>query len=936
MVEARNGIESRYIVNQQSKVEELFHAALEQPAEKRAEFLRKECAENDQLRGEVEALLNHVSSNDSFLEGSPLSSSTNKSPVLTPGQRLGHFEILEFIGRGGMGEVYKARDTRLDRIVAIKRSNERFIARVDREARAIAALNHPHICHLYDVGPDHLVMEFIDGRPLTGPLPLDQALKYAQQICDALDAAHSKDIVHRDLKPANIAVTKSGIKVLDFGLAKKMRTAAAADDTVTQATTAGVIVGTLQYMSPEQLQGKPIDARSDIFAFGLVVYEMLTGRRAFGGESTAAVIGSILHTEPAEDPRVPESVARILRLCLAKNQEDRWQSARDLKHALEWAALPSEGTARPEHTSSARWWKTAAVAGAALAIVFAALWFLSRNPAQAERTPYRVTIVTPRLDASDGGRIAVSPDGRRIAFITIDDSEKRHLTIRGLDSDVSQSVAGVDDIVNYPFWSPDGKAIGYMAANSYKTVDLATGEVTRLASTASITRGASWGPGRQILFTRGGTLFGAIYRIAESGGEPEQITNPPDHSDVYPQFLPDGKRFLFSAFSGQTGKMDLRVGTLGSRETRSLGTIAGNVVVAAPDVLLFRRVETLYAQRINPKTLDFVGAARPLVENVRYYSVNGFGTFSGSRNGVLAFRRGGNTKNHLRWFDRTGKPLAEIGSADSNWTFALSPDQSRIAVSRSNPETGTNDIWSGDVTRGPISRTTRGGLDSHAPVWSSDGRRLAFLSIRDRHQILSVQESGGASAPRILFKRPVEGRGIAQSDWSPDGRFVVLGGTRGGMLLVDTAAGNEVKPLLPNDSFTNHMPQFSPDGRWLAYASDETGRFEVYVRPFPGVNDGKWQISSGGGTQPRWRADGREMFYIDLDRRITSVPVRSQGTDFEAGQPQPLFVADVPFSLLVRHQFAVSRDGQRILANVLAEEDTRSIELLIHWDALLK
>jgi Tol biopolymer transport system component len=655
---------------------------------------------------------------------------------------------------------------------------------------------------------------------------------------------------------------------------------------------------------------------------------MLAGRRPFPGDSAAAVIGAILHTEPAPVD-VPRPVSRIYLTCLAKDAEDRWQSARDLQRELQWVALPKAEEMTPARVST-RKWKTAAAACVALVLAGALLWLGMSKREQA----YHVMIRTPQLDVSDGPRIAVSPDGRRIAMITVGDAGAKHLMIRALDSDIALAVAGADDVQNYPFWSPDGNSIGYFSKDSLNKVDVTTGKVTRLADTGPITRGGCWANG-QILFTPG--TKGAIYRIAESGGEPEQVTFPERGQHAYPQFLPDGKRFLFTATTSRN--QQLSVGTLGRRETRSLGAITGNVAVASAGLFVFRRVETLVAQRVDPGTLAFLGPPSSLIEDVRYVPINGFGAFAVSNNGVLAFLRGGGSKTLLTWFDRQGKPLSQIGAPGAYWSLGLSPDESKIAVSRYDHEQNS-DIWVGDMSRGPGSRLI---LDTHMsthPVWSPDAQHLSFASFRDGHSVLLTRDASGVQQVQVLGE--VAER-IGPLDWSRDGRFLAFtalperrASGRGEIRALRMDDTKSPIPLLSDPKSSSIMPQFSPDGRWLAYASNETGIFEVYVRPFPALNREKWPVSSGGGVQPRWRADGREIFYLDLKNHVVSVPVAPQAGGLQFGRGKQLFVANVPYSSLTRFEYVVSRDGQRILANVLAEEDNQRVDLFIHWDAVLR
>ena len=603
------------------------------------------------------------------------------------------------------------------------------------------------------------------------------------------------------------------------------------------------------------------------------------------------------------------------------------------------AALAKAATPGQPGKSFFSWWKILGVASAVIALALLGLFFRHSGPPP-DTALYHVTIPTPKLDLSDGGRMALSRDGRRLAFITVDESGARHLTIRSLDSDVVQTVASATDARNYPFWSPDGQSVGYFTSNSLNTVNLSGGQVRKLASTHPITRGASWGTDGQILFT---CLSGpintpcTIYAVPEFGGEPKSVTFlPTSEVPVYPVFLPDGKRFLFSVDRGVTGSEELRLGVLGRHETRLLGTIAGNVAVAAPGVLVFRRGEKLYAQRIDEKTATFRGEPVRLVDDIRYHSINGFGSFSVSETGLLAFRRGGNTKMCLRWFDRSGKLLAEIGPAGPYWSFDLSRDATRIAVSRDDETLGTGQIWIGETDRGPATRLTGSSEPETLPAWSPDGQRLCYVASRNGRSLLLVRAANGPHQERVLLD--TKGR-LRDPTWTPDGHSLavvedLLDSAR--ILLLPVEGTSRAIPLISSETFIQRMPQFSPDGHWMAYVSTETGGPEVYVRPFPDVNFGKWAVSTGGGLQPRWRAYGQELFYVDLANRIVAVPVMAGEKTFHVGRPTRLFAANLPWSPFGRYLYAVTPDGRRILAGVQAEEEDHGIEMLIHWDTLLR
>ncbi|HEY3455670.1 MAG TPA: protein kinase [Bryobacteraceae bacterium] len=657
-----------------------------------------------------------------------------EEPADLIGRTVCHYRVLELLGSGGMGVVYRAEYLRLGRAVALKFLSEELAAdptavdRFEREARTASALSHPNICSIFGVevyqDRPFIVMELVEGENLAarlrkGPLPLDKVLTLAVPIADALAAAHAKGVIHRDLKPDNVMVTKSSIKLLDFGIARILEPGKASSEQ-RELTQAGVVPGTLHFASPEQLEGKPADARSDIFAFGLLLYQMLTGRRAFDGDSPAAVIGAILHAQPALDG-IPEPLRRIVSACLAKDPDARWQSARDLKLQLEWAAASDVATdASPRKHVSRR---MLLAVGACVLLILSLIGLFFRLRPRPEGPLYHVMISTPRLDVSSGSRIALSRDGRRIAFITVDESGARHLAVRSLDSDVVQTIASATDARNDPFWSPDGRSIGYFTTDSLKTVDLASGQVRTLARTAPTPLGGSWGANNQVLFVALGVPkpLATIHAVSAFGGEPKQVTFPRgNEGHMYPHFLSDGKRFLFSVSTGVSGQMELRLGSMDSSETRSLGTIAGNAVPAGPGVLLFRRAEALFAQRVNSRSLSFVGDPVPLMDRIRYYAINGLGAFSASETGVLVFRRGGNTQTHLRWFDRAGKPLGDIGPPGPYWSFDLSRDETKLAATKDDPVLGIGQIWTGDADRAALTRlTANSDFEPHA-AWSPD------------------------------------------------------------------------------------------------------------------------------------------------------------------------------------------------------------------------
>jgi len=852
---------------------------------------------------------------------------------LTPGARLGPYEILARIGAGGMGEVWKARDTRLDRMVAIKKSAAQFSERFEREAHAVAALNHPHICTLYDVGPDYLVMEYIEGKPLQGPLPLEEALRLARQIADALDAAHRQGIVHRDLKPGNILVTKSGIKLLDFGLAKTQPVAApgeAAQTLTTPLTGQGAILGTPQYMAPEQVEGKPADARTDIFAFGCVLYEMITGRRAFQGKSPASVIAAILAAEPPPltslEPQAPPALERVVKTCLAKDPEERWQSAREVKHALEWVSEAVLAPAVPKKMLARTGWILAAVF--LLATLLTAVLALRREPPPAR--PVRFTFLPPEkatVQPPDGP--VVSPDGERLAFVAADADGRRMLWVRALNSAHLQLVPGTEGAA-LPFWSPDSRSIGFATAGHLKRVDLAGGLPQTLCAAGALAWG-SWNREGVIVF--GGTGH-PIQRVPAQGGEPRPVTRldaaPGGNSHLGPYFLPDQRRFLYWA------NRTLRVGSLDGGLQATLPVETAPYPYAPPGYLLFPRDGNILAQRFDPGRLQLTGEPVLLAEQVAEWGASGYFPFSVSENGVLAWLTGAAANlTELVWFDAAGRRLETVGEPADHSNPALSPDEKRLAVGIRDPATRKRDIWVFDLARGFRMRFTFDPADDFNPTWSPDGSQIAWSSDRKGVRNLYVKPSSGAGEDQLLLE---SGADKSAYHWSADGRFLFFSQvdpkTGSDIYALPMTPGTERKPLpVIRGQFIQDMARLSPDGKFLAYRSNESGRNELYVQSFPPVG-GKWQVSTSGGVEPWWRQDGRELFYLS-GGKLMAVPVKTEGAQFEAGLPRVLFEVRLP--ALLRNRYVVSSGGQRFLVNALVEQAQQGrITVLVNWPAALQ
>jgi serine/threonine protein kinase len=744
---------------------------------------------------------------------------------MTPGTRLGPYEILSRIGAGGMGQVWKARDTRLDRIVAVKTSAEKFSERFETEARAVAALNHPHICTLHDVGPNYLVMEYVEGQEIKGPMPLDQTLTYAIQLASALEAAHRKGITHRDLKPANILVTKAGIKVLDFGLAKieQAKAAVAADEALTRAalTQEGSIIGTLQYMAPEQLQGKAIDTRADIFSFGCVLYEMLTGKLAFDGANSASVIAVILERPaPSVGNVAPAALDRLLKRCLAKNPDDRWQSAGDLRFELEWIA--SDGTeVRGQAKARPTWWIGVAAVATLIAAGLAYVHFREKPP---ETPVVRSEISLPEKTFLTPTSPAISPDGRKLVFSAQSADGKTRLWLRSLDSLSAQPLAGTDD-GQEPFWSPDSKSIGFSASNKLMRVDAAGGPVVTLAEAAGA-RGGTWNADGVIVFTT--NPVGLLHRVSASGGTVAPATKlgrTTEDSDRWPWFLHDGKHFLFQGSASGVGHGSIHIGSLDSPDIQTLME-ADSGAAYAQGHLLFLRGSTLMAQQFDANTLKLSGEAAPVVEQVQ--SSIQFAAFSVSIGGELVYAGGAGASRQLTWFDRTGKRIGSLGDPAEMTRPFFSPDRKSLTVSIPDSSSRNSDIWIYDMARGLRTRFTFDPAAELNGVWSPDGGTIVFDSSRKGPSDLYRKKSNGAGSDEILY---ADGRRKIPTNWSADGKFLLY------FTPDDPKTGYDIwvlpdplgqlgtsKPYaFLSTQFNEVYGQFSPNGKWVAYQSDEIG-----------------------------------------------------------------------------------------------------------------
>ena len=882
--------------------------------------------------------------------------------TLTAGSRLGPYEILSAIGAGGMGEVYRARDTRLERTVAVKVLPEHLTSdadlrqRFEREAKTISQLSHPHICALYDVGRDgdrdYLVMEYLEGETLAarldkGALPAEQLLRYGIEIADALDKAHRQGIVHRDLKPGNVMLTKSGVKLLDFGLAKFQ--AAARDQALsgvsvlaTEAqksqplTERGTVLGTFQYMAPEQLEGGQADARSDIFAFGAVLYEMATGRKAFSGKSPASLAGSILRDDPTSvteiAPMMPPAINRVIKTCLAKDPEDRFQTAHDVKLQLQWVAeggsqagVPAPVAARRKSRERLAWGVAAAALLAAAALGFG---FVRRAPARPRAVRFEVA-APDGVIAIDAPR--VSPDGRYLAFSATDSEGKTRIWVRPLNALAPQPLAGTEG-TGRPFWSPDSRFLGFIAEGKLKKIEVAGGPAQKICDAPTGADG-SWSSQGIILFD--GTGKDPIYRVSAAGGTPTVAVKTETAGDSgqvgWPEFLPDGRHFLFMAIGAKREDSAYRVGSIDSADSKPFAPAQTLVTYSPPGYLLFVRDKTLVAQRFDPKALRTRGEPIPLAEHIGTDSV-GLATFSVSRDGTLAYRTG-EAGARLLWVDPTGKELEALGDRGEYSNPALSRTGDRLVFELSDPRSGKTDIWIRDLARGVNSRFTFGEGNNGTPIWSPDGATVVFRSDRNGANDLFEKPASGQGEEKLLLKSDEQ---KFPTDWSGDGRYIAFASqnqkTGWNSFALPTFGDKKPIPIVVG-AFAELMPKFSPDGRFVAYQSNESGRVEIYVRSFP-VASGKWQVSSSGGSDPAWSADGKRIFYRAADQKLMAVEVEA-GETFKGGIPQALFPARVQPGIS-RNKYVVSGNGQRfLLVAPLGREALTPTTVVLNWSAEL-
>ena len=879
--------------------------------------------------------------------------------TLSAGSRLGPYEILSPLGAGGMGEVYKARDTRLERTVAVKvlpshlsassESRQRF----EREAKTISQLSHPHICALHDVGregeTEYLVMEYLEGETLLerlakAALPLEQTLRYGQEIADALDKAHRQGIVHRDLKPANVMLTKSGVKLLDFGLAKAMAAPAAKGSltslpTQQGLTQEGTILGTFQYMAPEQLEGKEADARTDVFALGAVLYEMVTGRKAFTGASQASLISSIMTSDPPSlstvQPMSPPALDRVVKICLAKDPEDRWQSAHDVASEVKWiaeggsqAGVPAPVASRRRLRDRAVWALAGVLAGGLVAALVVSAWM--RGAASERRPGAHLSVMLPAAEQvvlQPNHLIALSPDGTRLVYVG-NSGAGPQLYVRPLDRFTATPIPGTENAAN-PFFSPDGQWVGFFAGAKLKKVSLGGGPPVVLADSNSAL-GGSWGPDDTILFTTDFTS--GIWKISAKGGEPQRLTAPDparkERAQMWPWLLPGGRSALFTIWTGRSwDEARIAVVDLATGKHRILLEGGTDARYAPTGHLVYERSGSLLAVPFDVKRLEVKGSPVTVLADVLSGETNGESHFDFSEGGSLAYLPGGlrAVNRSLVWVDRHG---AAVPLTETQRPFAgpaLSPDGRRLAVT---VEGATFDVWVYDLERGTLTRQSFGGDDSEA-IWSRDGKRIAWASSRGgRPNVYWRAADGSGPEERLTTSDHPQ----YPASFSPDGKalaFVDIDPSTGNDLFILPLEGDRKPAAFLKTPFREHQPGFSPDGKAIAYASDESGREEVYVASFPGPG-GRIQISTDGGSEPIWSPAGRELFYRKGDKML-AVPIASTPT-LSAGKPSVLFEGKFA------EGFDVAPDGQRfvLIQRIEAQNTADQIRVLLAWFDELK
>jgi Tol biopolymer transport system component len=884
------------------------------------------------------------------------------------GSRLGPYELLAPIGAGGMGEVWRGKDTRLDRSVAVKILPAAFAEdderrqRFEREAKAISSLNHPHICTLFDVGHEgdahFLVMELLEGEVLAdrlqkGPLPLDQVVKLGAQVAEALSAAHKQGIVHRDLKPGNVVLTKTGAKLLDFGLARTgagLGGPSGSTELPTEMkplTTAGTVLGTFQYMAPEQLEGTEADARTDIFALGALLYEMATARRAFEGKSKTSLIAAILASQPppisSVQPVMPPALDHVVKKCLEKDPDDRWQSAHDVASELRWigeagsqAGVPTTLSVRRRSRERLAWGLVALLAAATGLLVFTHF----RRPAMPSAA-FRATLDAPpdtTLIPCDELGLALSPDGKHLAFVAIAGDGSKKIWVRDLDAMAARSLPETSGAW-YPFWSPDGRYLGFFAEGKLKRIDLRGGSPQVIADAPS-GRGGSWGKDDVILFSP--SLRTAIHRVPAGGGTPVPVSRfDPDKetSHRWPHFLPDGTHFLYVSRGRVAGRPEvgrLMLASLDSTEAQLLIDDATNAAYVEPGYLLYGRSGNLYAWRFDAGHQRLIGQPAPVAEEkLSVWEPKNLAVFTASGSGTIVYLPEAAPKTVLQWYDPGGRALGPLGSPGFYATPRISPDGKKIAFALSESSQAPGDLWIRDLQyERPFRLTSKSGRYSE-PAWSRDSSRLAFVCQPKSVQDLCVRSLLAGGDVELLYESPYW---KTAPGWTPDGKSVVFSEqdpkTSYDLEILSLDGERKVRSLLKTP-FSERYSEVSPDGRWIAYISDETGRSEVSLRSASGSFE-QWQVSTAGGSQPRWRGDGRELYFVSPDGSLMAVSIETQPV-YRPGTPRKLFQLPEKPDRDTPIFEDVTPDAKRFLLNVpVTARSSVGFHVIVNWRSLLE
>jgi serine/threonine protein kinase len=965
------------------EVEEIFHEALQRDPAEREAFVRQACRDDSGLRREVTSLLAHHSADNRSGSWAAAAAAqlVNSSNSLQPGQSLGPYRIESFLAAGGMGEVYRATDTRLSRAVAIKISAAKFSDRFEREARLIASLNHSNICHLYDVGPNYLVMELVEGPTLAdrirqGPLPIEEALSIARQMADGLEAAHEKGKIHRDLKPGNVKITPEGVvKLLDFGLAKAAEEPAAGGDPMDSptrtisATRAGMILGTASYMSPEQAAGKPVDKRSDIWSFGVVLWEMLSGKRLFEGETVSHTLADVLRAEIDFDrlsANTPATIRQLLRRCLDRDVKNRLRDIGEARVAIQ-SYLANPVSAPEAIVPKRQAWRLAIAASIAAVVLLAGLGilaFIHFRERPATNDVVRFQFSAPEK-ATNLQQLAVSPDGKHLLFSALGADGVARLWIHSFDSVESHPLAGSEGVTlrSYSFWSWDSRSVifqtgGYGGSGKLKRIDVSGGAPQTLCNVPDTLTGGFSTRNGEIVFasTTGMTLTpssaertgSTLFRVPSSGGAASALMPPdPAHRLFYPMLLPDEQHFIYRV-SGKPEDAGIYLGSLNGSSQASGGKRLlpdSTEALFAPNLkpgvahdegyLLFVREATLLAQSFDSGRGEPIGDPVPIAQNI-----SGIGAFGVSQNGVLVYRAAGREDRQLTWFDRAGKVLGTAAPPAMYNFLNLSPDD-RLAAAQRLEVVGSGDIWILDLARGGIgTRFTAHPADDAAPVWSADGKRIVWSSNRGGPYDLYQRATAGGKE-EVLLQSDVTRK--LPFDWSSDGRYLLYGvrdpRTKGDLWVLPIT-GDRKPFAFANTEFDETNGQFSPDMRWVAYQSDESGATEIHVQRFPpgAGGGGNVMVSSGGGYQPRWRRkDGKELFYFTLDGKLIAVDI-TPGSILKMSVPRVLFSPPIwaGGSAMEVHRWDVTADGQRFLIPTLAQGTAAPFNVVLNWQAGLK